>query len=567
MSFEFLIEMAWKSALIAGVALALAAVLRSKAAADRAAVLRAAVALLLLLPLFSLGLPKLEVEAWAAEALPLTASDTGRGLPAAHAVGLAPLSSLDASEPTIWDDPSLLFLLLYLGGVAMAAARLGAGLWTLGRWTKGSGKVSCPDWTEAFERARWAAGAPANLRLLVSDEAPTPLSWGLFRPVILIDRDTLGEPEDADAILAHEIAHVVRRDWAVLMLTRIAAALFWFNPLVWLLEREVVQQAEEAADIEAALWVEPARYAQTLVHWAQFSAGALVPANSIAPSAHALARRVRAILDARRRATPSGSAWTVAAIAGCAVFAVTLAVLQLIPAVAEAREAPLAPLAPRAAASPAAVAAPLAPAAPSAVPAAPPEALVVTGALPAAAPVQLAAAHPHPATPPVPPTPGAWPTPPDVRVRVATPRAPVRPARVVVPEIDQEAIERRVEAAVEAAQRQGRTARAHGVDSRRIARQASASARRGIAAGAAGLEQGAAGLENGARQMEREAGLLRSRDYRERRIAEAAQRGERLRHDQLIQLSASLRQGAREMQDGAHEMRRSATQMRREARD
>ncbi|HZF95074.1 MAG TPA: hypothetical protein VEZ20_09400, partial [Allosphingosinicella sp.] len=62
MSLEFMIEMAWKSALIAGVALALVAVLRSRAAADRAAVLRVSVALLLLLPLLSLALPKLEIE-------------------------------------------------------------------------------------------------------------------------------------------------------------------------------------------------------------------------------------------------------------------------------------------------------------------------------------------------------------------------------------------------------------------------------------------------------------------------------------------------------------------------
>lgn len=438
MSFVFLIEMAWKSALIAGVALALAGILRSRAAADRAAILRVAVTLLLLLPLFSLALPKLEIEAWAPEAVAVPSDFVSAAIAhadvAATADVLAPMP-----EPTIWDDPSLLFLILYLGGVAMAAVRLGAGLWTLKRWTAGSSDVECPDWNEAFERARWAAQAPGNLRLLVSDEAPSPLSWGLFRPVILIDRDTLGEPEDADAILAHEIAHVVRRDWMVLMLTRIAAALFWFNPLVWLLEREVVQQAEEAADIEAALWVEPARYAQTLVHWAQFNAGGLVPANSIAPSASALARRVRAILDARRRSTPSGAPVTFAAIAASSLFAVTLAVLQLIPAVAEAHEAPAAPPAPPAVA---AVAAPPAtPGAPAAAAAPEAPALVVTAALapPAPSPLPavaaLAAVHPHPEAPAA-PYPG--PTPPNVRppkvhVDVAPPRVRVRPTTPAAP--------------------------------------------------------------------------------------------------------------------------------------
>jgi beta-lactamase regulating signal transducer with metallopeptidase domain len=451
MSLEFMIEMAWKSALIAGVALVLVTILRSRAAADRAAVLRVSVALLLLLPLFSLALPKLEIEAWAAEEIAALPEFAPASAPYEAPETVSASSSLTAAPagPTIWDDPTILFLILYLGGVLMLGARLGAGLWTLGRWTEGARDVQCPEWIEAFERARWAAGAPRRLRLLVSDEAPSPLSWGLLRPVILIDRDTLDTPEDADAILAHEIAHVVRRDWLVLMLTRIAAALFWFNPLVWVLEREVVQQAEEAADIEAARCVEPARYAQTLVHWAQFNAGGLVPANSIAPSASALTRRVKAILDARRRSTPSGSAWTLAAIAGCAVFAVTLAVLQLIPAVAEARAVAAAPARPL---GPLAAPAPLAPPAPAAAPAVPevPE-VVVNGAAPPATPdapmpppAVLAMLHPHPEAPPAPPAPPphgsrAWPTPPtppQVRVNVAPP-AP-------------EAIERSVRAAVRA---------------------------------------------------------------------------------------------------------------------
>ena len=59
MSFPFFLEMAWKSALIAGGALALSAFLKSRSAADRAAVLRLAIGLLLALPFISLLLPAL----------------------------------------------------------------------------------------------------------------------------------------------------------------------------------------------------------------------------------------------------------------------------------------------------------------------------------------------------------------------------------------------------------------------------------------------------------------------------------------------------------------------------
>ena len=68
MELSFFAEMAWKSALIAGAALGLAYVLRSRAAADRAQVLRIGVAMLLLLPLIAVALPALRIEALPASA-------------------------------------------------------------------------------------------------------------------------------------------------------------------------------------------------------------------------------------------------------------------------------------------------------------------------------------------------------------------------------------------------------------------------------------------------------------------------------------------------------------------
>ena len=69
MSFEFFIEMAWKSVLISGLALLIVTLLRSRSPADRAAVLRLGLVMLFLLPLVAVALPALEVETTAAPAL------------------------------------------------------------------------------------------------------------------------------------------------------------------------------------------------------------------------------------------------------------------------------------------------------------------------------------------------------------------------------------------------------------------------------------------------------------------------------------------------------------------
>jgi beta-lactamase regulating signal transducer with metallopeptidase domain len=531
MSYDFLIEMGWKSAAIAGGALLLAAMLRSRSAADRGAVLKVAVALLLALPAIALFAPALEIETPAPAPAAATAPLASAPLAMLEA-GPAPRVAAAPAAGGDWDDPSLLFFLLYLGGVLMVGGRLFAGLWTLRRWTSGAAEVEAPEWRAALARA---GGDSLGIRLLSCEEASSPLSWGLRRPVILLDRDTLRAPDEAEAILAHEVAHVVRRDWPSLILSRLAVALFWFNPLVWRLDREVAQQAEEAADSDAAARVEPARYAQTLLDWARLSGANALPANAIAAGEPGLSRRVKAILDGRVRRR-SGSAWAVAAMLGCAAFAAPVAALEFVP---EAPDAPLAPLAPPApSAAPAPLAPPpSAPPAPGAAPAppAPPKVTIVgPGPMPPGLPMALAAAMQASARPPRPP------------------RAPRDP------HVDGALIEAEVERSVAEAMRS--------VDIDAISSQAAGEAAAAVVAamkhGAIGMEAGARSMELSATRMLAQADRFRDRGFRESEIRRQAARGERVTHEQLLKAADEMEKGAREMREGAREMREAAADMR-----
>lgn len=581
MDISFFAEMAWKSALIAGAALALAFVLRARAPGDRAMVLKIGVAMLLALPLIVWFMPALEIVAFAAPQAAPAAAALPLALPAPELQLAALAGALPAApEPTIWDDPTPLVLIAYLGGLAMVGSRLLVGLFMLRRWTRAGRAVTCPEWLAAFERVRWEAGRADTIKLMVSDGVKSPLSWGWRRPVILIDRDTLDEPEDAEAILAHEVAHVARGDWPVLMLARIAGALFWFNPLVWLLEREIVQQAEEAADLAAAQRIEPARYAETLLSWARFNG--MVPANSIAPTSSALGRRVRAVLDRGGRERPAGSPWTGIAMILCLAIATPVAAMKLVAATQDVPEAPEAPLPPEA---PEAPAAPIAPHAPEA-----PEAPHAPGAF-------------HVDIPEVPEVPDIGPAmesamavldhlpaiiasaqvqiqPAQIEAALATAEREMRRAGRRNGEIEQAMREARREvraAMVEArhaqreAQRQA-MAEVRNVNRAEIARAMAtaraAAAPRAIAAamasGAGGMEQGADEMERGAARMEETANrLANDAGYREEQIARARQRGETVTHEQLIDAAGDMREGAQGMREGAQEMREVARRMRR----
>jgi beta-lactamase regulating signal transducer with metallopeptidase domain len=499
--------------------------LRSRSAADRGAVLRLAVLMLLALPLISLFFPALVVETAGEQAAvpPLSEAFVAAAAPVASA---GPAATGTLAPAGNWEDPGILFLLLYAGGVIAVGGRLLAGLWTLRRWTAEAQPVTDGEWLRALDRAE-AGGR--HIGLLVSAEASSPLSWGLRNPVILLDFDALRRPGDADAILAHEVAHVVRADWLSLILSRLTVALFWFNPLVWRLDREVAHQAEEAADSHAAQRVEPARYAQTLLDWARQDARA-VPANAMAGSEPGLSRRVRALLEGRfsRR---SGSFWATAAMIACAAVAAPVAALEFVP---EAPEAPEAPEPPEPSLAPAAT--------PSAVPAPPPAGEAPP---PAAAPLPALARAPVASAAPAP-----------VALAMLQPHPPHPPHPVV----DGQAIRAEVEAAVRTAA--AARAKAH-VDHKAIEEQVRRAVSESMRASAAGMESGAAGMETGARQMRAEAGRLRDPRYREEQIRKAAERGDKVTHEELIKAAKGMEEGAEGMLEGAREMRRSAQEMRR----
>ena len=81
-----------------------------------------------------------------------------------------------------------------------------------------------------------------------------PGVFGIFRPVLLLP-DGIGDlldREQLDAVLAHELCHVRRRDNLTATIHMAVQAAFWFHPLVWWLGSRLVDERERACD-EAVL--------------------------------------------------------------------------------------------------------------------------------------------------------------------------------------------------------------------------------------------------------------------------------------------------------------------------
>ncbi|MDP5279299.1 M56 family metallopeptidase [Sphingomonas sp. DG1-23] len=308
-----LVDLGWKSALIAGAALLANRAMQRRPASERVFLLRTAIAMLLALPVAAALVPALDLAILPA----LTPVQPVPVRALAPVVPPAPRADLDAAT---------LATALYIAGTAALLLHLGAGIFTLAGWTRRGTPVADPQWRAALLRA--TAGLPRPVRLLESRDVVSPLSWGAAPAWILVDRDSLARREQADAVIAHEMAHIRRFDWPMLIAVRITVALFWGNPLAWLVARALAHENEIAADEVAMLRVARLDYAQALLAFATAPAGHRA-ATGMALWPGALKDRISRIIEGsgpRRR-----SRVLLAAILVCGSGATpTLAALQFV---------------------------------------------------------------------------------------------------------------------------------------------------------------------------------------------------------------------------------------------
>jgi TonB family protein len=89
----------------------------------------------------------------------------------------------------------------------------------------------------------------ANARWLVSEEIPSPVTFGWRDPVVLLPaRFPSLRTELREAILCHELIHVERRDWMFTLAEEIVRAVLWFHPAIWWVLGEIQLSREQTVD-------------------------------------------------------------------------------------------------------------------------------------------------------------------------------------------------------------------------------------------------------------------------------------------------------------------------------
>ncbi|HZJ00390.1 MAG TPA: M56 family metallopeptidase, partial [Gemmatimonadaceae bacterium] len=196
-------------------------------------------------------------------------------------------------------------LLLWLAGSVLLLGRMVIARISLARLTRKSSLLDNAEWTGFVLRESFHLGIERRIRLFASDRVSTPLAAGVTDAFIILP-SSASEWTDGhkEIVLRHELSHIARGDALVCVLSGIACALYWFNPLVWIASRKLRAEQERACDDSViTLGTPPVEYASHLLEVARsarnIGMSSFVSVAMARPSQ--LEGRLLAVLNNRRR--------------------------------------------------------------------------------------------------------------------------------------------------------------------------------------------------------------------------------------------------------------------------
>jgi beta-lactamase regulating signal transducer with metallopeptidase domain len=156
----------------------------------------------------------------------------------------------------------------WLLGVACLSTRTIGG-WRLLQQLRRSALVEAPGAVYAnFVRLRERLGITRQVRLRISQHIQGPLAMGIVRSLVILPASALMalSPEQLEAVLAHELAHVRRADYLWNLIQTMVETLFFFHPVVWWLGRRLREQRELCCDdVAVQSCADPLVYATALL--------------------------------------------------------------------------------------------------------------------------------------------------------------------------------------------------------------------------------------------------------------------------------------------------------------
>jgi TonB family protein len=245
-------------------------ILRGQSAALRHRAWAAGILSLLALPVSTLPLPAWHSNALrGAAALWHPANTMGTR---ADSENLSAMTVNASAASPFFSKLTVIILLVWLIGFLVLALRLVVGLARLA-WASFHARQLLRDgWLLRIAEFSRSLKIARPVRVLqCGNPLAMPLTWGIFRPVVVLPAAASEWQESRRRmVLFHEFAHIARHDWFLQVCAEFARSLYWFHPLVWMAARSLRQESERACDdIVLNSGIEASEYANQLLDLAR----------------------------------------------------------------------------------------------------------------------------------------------------------------------------------------------------------------------------------------------------------------------------------------------------------
>jgi len=221
-------------------------------------------------------------------------------------------------------------VLLWIAGSALMLIRHVGGLKMLTAMERGPHQSLPAQWEQRVGEMRAALGIARAVAVRLSSDVLSPFAARLLRPVIWLPLSFMTRTPAAqlEALLAHELAHIARKDWLWNGLQCVIESLLFFHPAMWWLSKRIRQEREHACDdLAVAACGDAIALAEALAslecdrHSSPFSNPRLI----LAANGGSLMQRVTRLLSG----PPSRGRWGALAILGALTISSVVVITQV----------------------------------------------------------------------------------------------------------------------------------------------------------------------------------------------------------------------------------------------
>lgn len=228
--------------------------------------------------------------------------------PAPPAVAAAALAAPAATPRELVPSALLPWIAaLWCAGALLFWMRLTVGWWAAARLRATCVTAAPGEWQARLGRLQARLRVSRPVRLLVSARVAAPIVVGWLRPVVLAPACAFTglAPEQMEAVLLHELAHIRRHDYLVNLWQNAVEALLFYHPAVWWVSGHMRAEREFCCDdMAVAASGDALGYASALAELER--ARPRLPELAMAASGGSLLRRIARLLGSSRDTSPAG---------------------------------------------------------------------------------------------------------------------------------------------------------------------------------------------------------------------------------------------------------------------